>query len=345
MRFARSIPIIISSIDRPPLRAVITRPDHAIHATHRKGVGRQPPHLFSMPSRLGRSPHGPNPQSAPFSPCALRLDRLNAPRVAPIAQLVEQLLRKQWVGGSSPSWGTIQHAIAKSSCREASWRTKVDLERVAFNQIHVCTSQPEAAIAHANAFGLRGEFNLSGSSAKQIEDDSISVLRDNGRKFALIKAWVRVAQAAMASRDTSVAEPCKALATRPADLCRYAIRKKTCAKPECRPPQNLRVPLRTHRPPAPSSYSQCERSSRDHGGASTLRGFGPQYHLGPPDKILKQSRIAAISAAWQKLIQKKPKRQPICPTRHLWGSGRCCFTTRLSPAKRFRSRILRCKWG
>ena len=26
-------------------------------------------------------------------------------RVAPIAQLVEQLLRKQWVGGSSPSWG------------------------------------------------------------------------------------------------------------------------------------------------------------------------------------------------------------------------------------------------
>ena len=26
---------------------------------------------------------------------------------APIAQLVEQLLRKQWVGGSSPSWGTI----------------------------------------------------------------------------------------------------------------------------------------------------------------------------------------------------------------------------------------------
>ncbi len=28
---------------------------------------------------------------------------------APIAQLVEQSLRKRWVGGSSPSWGTISH--------------------------------------------------------------------------------------------------------------------------------------------------------------------------------------------------------------------------------------------
>ncbi len=162
-----------------------------------------------MPSRLGRSPHGPNPQSAPFSPCALRLDRLNAPRVAPIAQLVEQLLRKQWVGGSSPSWGTIQHAIAKSSCREASWRTKVDLERVAFNQIHVCTSQPEAAIAHANAFGLRGEFKLSGSSAKQIEDDSISVLRDNDGNSKTLRTGDRFVIPAGFRGTWEVLEPCR----------------------------------------------------------------------------------------------------------------------------------------
>ena len=40
-------------------------------------------------------------------------------------------------------------------------RLSCALERVAFNQIHVFTSQPEAAIALANAFGLRGEVNLT----------------------------------------------------------------------------------------------------------------------------------------------------------------------------------------
>ena len=45
--------------------------------------------------------------------------------------------------------------------------------------------------------------------------------RKGGRKFALTKAQVRVAQAAMANRDTSVAELCKELGIRPVTLYRY----------------------------------------------------------------------------------------------------------------------------
>ena len=45
--------------------------------------------------------------------------------------------------------------------------------------------------------------------------------RKGGRKFTLTKAQVRVAQAAMANRDTSVAELCKELGIRPVTLYRY----------------------------------------------------------------------------------------------------------------------------
>ena len=45
--------------------------------------------------------------------------------------------------------------------------------------------------------------------------------RTGGRKFALTKAQVRMAQAAMANRDTSVAELCKELGIRPVTLYRY----------------------------------------------------------------------------------------------------------------------------
>lgn len=45
--------------------------------------------------------------------------------------------------------------------------------------------------------------------------------RKGGRKFALTKAQVRMAQAAMANRDTSVAELCKELGIRPVTLYRY----------------------------------------------------------------------------------------------------------------------------
>ena len=45
--------------------------------------------------------------------------------------------------------------------------------------------------------------------------------RKGGRKFALTKAQVRMAQAAMASRDTSVAELCKEIGVRPPTLYRY----------------------------------------------------------------------------------------------------------------------------
>lgn len=45
--------------------------------------------------------------------------------------------------------------------------------------------------------------------------------RKGGRKFALTKAQVRLAQAAMAKRDTSVSELCKELGIRPVTLYRY----------------------------------------------------------------------------------------------------------------------------
>lgn len=45
--------------------------------------------------------------------------------------------------------------------------------------------------------------------------------RKGGRKFALSKAQVRLAQAAMANRDTSVSDLCKELGIRPVTLYRY----------------------------------------------------------------------------------------------------------------------------
>ena len=45
--------------------------------------------------------------------------------------------------------------------------------------------------------------------------------RKGGRKFALTKAQVRLAQAAMANRDTSVTELCRELGIRPVTLYRY----------------------------------------------------------------------------------------------------------------------------
>ncbi len=45
--------------------------------------------------------------------------------------------------------------------------------------------------------------------------------RKGGRKFALTKAQVRLAQAAMSNRDTSVAELCRELRIKPVTLYRY----------------------------------------------------------------------------------------------------------------------------
>ena len=45
--------------------------------------------------------------------------------------------------------------------------------------------------------------------------------RKGGRKFALSKAQVRLAQAAMANRDTSVSELCAELGIKPVTLYRY----------------------------------------------------------------------------------------------------------------------------
>lgn len=49
----------------------------------------------------------------------------------------------------------------------------------------------------------------------------LAAARARGRKFALTKAQVRMAQAAMTNRDTSVAELCKELGVKPPTLYRY----------------------------------------------------------------------------------------------------------------------------
>ena len=51
---------------------------------------------------------------------------------------------------------------------------------------------------------------------------------NNPRKFALSKAQVRLAQAAMAHRDTSVAELCSELGIRPVTLYRYVGPQGSC---------------------------------------------------------------------------------------------------------------------
>ena len=51
--------------------------------------------------------------------------------------------------------------------------------------------------------------------------DSRARGRRGGRKFALSKAQVRLAQAAMAHRDTSVSELCTQLGIKPVTLYRY----------------------------------------------------------------------------------------------------------------------------
>lgn len=54
--------------------------------------------------------------------------------------------------------------------------------------------------------------------------------RKGGRKFALTKAQVRMAQAAMKNRDTSVAELCKELGVEPPTLYRYVDSKGNLRK-------------------------------------------------------------------------------------------------------------------
>ncbi len=62
---------------------------------------------------------------------------------------------------------------------------------------------------------LISERTIAGLSAARARG------RKGGRKFALTKAQVRLAQAAMSNRDTSVAEICRELRIKPVTLYRY----------------------------------------------------------------------------------------------------------------------------
>ena len=52
--------------------------------------------------------------------------------------------------------------------------------------------------------------------------------RRGGRKFALTNAQVRLAQAAMAHRDTSVSALCREIGIRPVTLYRTSARRASC---------------------------------------------------------------------------------------------------------------------
>lgn len=56
--------------------------------------------------------------------------------------------------------------------------------------------------------------------------------RKGGRKFALTKAQVQMAQAARANRDTSVSELCSELGVKPVTRTGTSILKATCANME-----------------------------------------------------------------------------------------------------------------
>ena len=71
-----------------------------------------------------------------------------------------------------------------------------------------------AALAEFESELIR-EPTMAGLRAARARD------RKGGRKFALTKAQVRMAQAAMANRDTSVSELCKELGVKPVTLYRY----------------------------------------------------------------------------------------------------------------------------
>ena len=74
------------------------------------------------------------------------------------------------------------------------------------------------------AAGIVDDDNLYHDFASGVRDDwpgSGPRGRKGGRKFALSKAQVRLAQAAMAHRDTSVSALCSELGIRPVTLYRY----------------------------------------------------------------------------------------------------------------------------
>jgi len=65
------------------------------------------------------------------------------------------------------------------------------------------------------------ERTMAGLQAARVRGRGRGRGRTGGRKFALTKAKVRLAQAAMANRVTSVAELCKELKIRPVTLYLY----------------------------------------------------------------------------------------------------------------------------
>jgi DNA invertase Pin-like site-specific DNA recombinase len=98
----------------------------------------------------------------------------------------------------------------------------VGLKVLAGQGAHIDTTTPAgklsfgifAALAEFESELIR-ERTMAGLAAARARG------RKGGRKFALTKAQVRMAQAAMAQRDTSVSELCKELGVKPVTLYRY----------------------------------------------------------------------------------------------------------------------------
>jgi len=133
-----------------------------------------------------------------------------------------------------PSSAMICAACFKGSATAAAWISRARSIRGAYRRnrysLKVLTGQG-AQIDTTTAAG-RLSFGIFAALAEfeseLIRERTMAGLqaarargRKGGRKFALTKAQVRMAQAAMASRDTSVSELCKELGVRPVTLYRY----------------------------------------------------------------------------------------------------------------------------
>ena len=109
--------------------------------------------------------------------------------------------------------------MAQSDNEEAKNNAKAEVDRI-FAEIDAKRLALDAKKAD-DSFVLGEHKITAGSAASRPGPDSRPRGRNGGRTFALSKAQVRLAQAAMAHRDTSVSALCRELGIRPVTLYRY----------------------------------------------------------------------------------------------------------------------------
>ena len=121
--------------------------------------------------------------------------------------------------GSSTAWAATSPISSTPcrTCRPAAWACGCSPARA---RRSTPPPRPAASCSH-----LRGAGRVRAGADPRTHLSRVKAARargrKGGRKFALSKAQVRLAQAAMAHRDTSVSELCRELGIRPVTLYRY----------------------------------------------------------------------------------------------------------------------------